>query len=160
MPSADPKPAAPDLADLLRFYAEAGVDEALGEQPFDRFAETAQAQRINAGKGAGGRSVDGQSVDGQGAGGQGIGGQDAQARKRMLLAPATPAPAAAAPSLAVPDEAQAAKARELARQAATLGELREIVDGFTGCNLKFTAKQTVFGDGNAEAPLMLVGEAP
>jgi len=75
---------------------------------------------------------------------------------------ATPAalPPRPAPALAVPDEAQAARARELARQAGSLDELREILDGFDGCNLKFTAKQTVFSDGNPQAPLMLVGEAP
>ena len=32
--------------------------------------------------------------------------------------------------------------------------------GFDGCNLKFTAKNLVFADGNPEAALMLVGEAP
>ena len=31
---------------------------------------------------------------------------------------------------------------------------------FDGCNLKFTAKSLVFSDGNPEAALMLVGEAP
>jgi DNA polymerase len=66
-------------------------------------------------------------------------------------APATPA---------VPDEAQAARARELARHAKSLDELREIMAGFDGCNLKFTAKNLVFADGNPTAPLMLVGEAP
>mgnify|MGYP002621267803 FL=1 len=59
--------------------------------------------------------------------------------------------------LTLPDES---KARELARQANTLDELREIVEGFEGCNLKFTAKRTVFSDGDPQAPLMLVGEAP
>ena len=31
---------------------------------------------------------------------------------------------------------------------------------FDGCNLKFTAKNLVFADGNPDADLMLVGEAP
>ena len=31
---------------------------------------------------------------------------------------------------------------------------------FDGCNLKFTAKNLVFADGNPEAAVMLVGEAP
>ncbi|KAB2950684.1 MAG: uracil-DNA glycosylase [Rhizobiaceae bacterium] len=34
------------------------------------------------------------------------------------------------------------------------------VAGFDGCNLKFTAKSLVFADGNPDADLMLVGEAP
>ena len=51
-------------------------------------------------------------------------------------------------------------ARDLARSAATLDELREIMLNFDGCNLKATAKGLVFADGNPEAELMLVGEAP
>jgi uracil-DNA glycosylase family 4 len=78
--------------------------------------------------------------------------------KRKPEAPAAEARASATP--AVPDEAQAARARELARQAKSLDELREIMAGFDGCNLKFTAKNLVFADGNPQAPLMLVGEAP
>jgi DNA polymerase len=60
----------------------------------------------------------------------------------------------------VPDEAQAGLARELAARARNLDELREAIAGFDGCNLKFTAKSTVFAEGNPQAPLMLVGEAP
>ena len=63
-------------------------------------------------------------------------------------------------SASVPDEAQAAAARELASRATTLDELRQIMEGFEGCNLKVTAKNLVFADGNPEADLMLVGEAP
>lgn len=61
---------------------------------------------------------------------------------------------------AVPDEGQAALAREQAAGAKTLNELRAAMNEFNGCNLKYTAKQAVFSDGNPEAPLMLVGEAP
>ena len=64
------------------------------------------------------------------------------------------------PIAAVPDGAQAALARELAAKSATLDELREHMARFEGCNLKFTAKNTVFADGNPDAAVMLVGEAP
>ena len=64
------------------------------------------------------------------------------------------------PAATVPDGAQAALARELARSAASLEELRQIMLAFDGCNLKATAKNLVFADGNPEADLMLVGEAP
>lgn len=67
---------------------------------------------------------------------------------------------AAAPVPAVPDEGQAMRARELARSAATLEELREALAAFDGCNLKLTARNLVFADGNPLAPLMFVGEAP
>ena len=51
-------------------------------------------------------------------------------------------------------------ARELARRCATIAELEEAVRAFEGCALKRTAKNTVFADGVAGAPLMIVGEAP
>jgi DNA polymerase len=60
----------------------------------------------------------------------------------------------------VPDEGQIAAARQRASSAATLDELRQLMAEFDGCNLKFTAKNLVFADGNPGADLMLVGEAP
>ena len=133
MSTADPKQPPAGLADLLRFYAEAGVDEALSEEPADRFAEPAAADRRT---------------------------QPPPPERKPPAAAEPPAPRPVAPSVSVPDEAQAARARELAREAKTLDELREILAGFDGCNLKLTAKQLVFSDGNPQADLMLVGEAP
>ena len=51
-------------------------------------------------------------------------------------------------------------AREAAKSAATLDELRAILGRFDGCALKTTAKQLVFADGNSRARVMFVGEAP
>src|SRR5213079_3347746 len=51
-------------------------------------------------------------------------------------------------------------AREAARTAASLVELREILSKFEGCALRATAKQLVFADGNPQARVMFVGEAP
>jgi DNA polymerase len=51
-------------------------------------------------------------------------------------------------------------AREAARSAASLEELRTILQGFEGCALKSTATQLVFADGNPKARVMFVGEAP
>ncbi|HEY7231259.1 MAG TPA: uracil-DNA glycosylase [Pseudolabrys sp.] len=58
-----------------------------------------------------------------------------------------------------PDEAAMA-AREAARRATTLDELRAVLEKFDGCALKATATQLVFADGNPDARLMFVGEAP
>jgi DNA polymerase len=52
------------------------------------------------------------------------------------------------------------EARQAARSAQTLDELRTILQRFDGCTLKATATQLVFADGNPKARLMLVGEAP
>ncbi|AMS43580.1 MULTISPECIES: uracil-DNA glycosylase [Aminobacter] len=129
----------PDLRDLLAFYAAAGVDDALVDDPIDRFAENAQ-QRLAASRQQADRAA-----------------EAPRPGAAPAAAPPQPRPAAVA---AVPDEAQAAAARELASKAATLDELKQIMEGFEGCNLKATAKSMVFADGNPEADLMLVGEAP
>ncbi|TWH35968.1 MULTISPECIES: uracil-DNA glycosylase [unclassified Aminobacter] len=112
MLTADPNASFPDLADLLRFYAEAGVDEPLLEEPVNRFEEQAAARQA----------------------------------------------AMAAPVL--PDEEQAVRAREVAASAQSLDELCELLRNFDGCNLKLTAKNLVFADGNPQPDVMLVGEAP
>ena len=51
-------------------------------------------------------------------------------------------------------------AREAARSAGTLEELRAILDRFEGCALRKTASQLVFADGNPQARLVFIGEAP
>src|SRR5215475_1483161 len=65
----------------------------------------------------------------------------------------------ASPPPPPPDEATV-DARTAARSAATLDELRGILEKFEGCSLKPTATQLVFADGNPNARLMFVGEAP
>ena len=60
----------------------------------------------------------------------------------------------------MPDREIIAAARDLAASAPTLEELRNCLGGFDGCNLKLTAKKLVFADGNPDAKIMLIGEAP
>jgi uracil-DNA glycosylase family 4 len=116
--------------ELIDFYLEAGVDALVGEQPVDRFAAAAEP----------------------------------------------PAPPARAPQVALPPDLEikgraqpaapqapdqaAMAARQAAKNAETLDELRAILDKFDGCALKATATQLVFADGNPQAKVMLVGEAP
>jgi DNA polymerase len=86
-----------------------------------------------------------------------------RSRERDNYRPASPAlPFAAAGQPAAPPapDAAAMAAREAAARAGTLAELRGIMQGFEGCALKGTATQLVFADGNPQARLMLVGEAP
>jgi len=116
--------------DLLDFYAETGVDALLEESPVDRFAAIEQAAPIARAPRPAAPSANLDSV--------------------VRAAPATP-PA--------PDEA-VMQARSAAKNAKTLDELRTILANFEGCALKPTASQLVFADGNPEARLMLVGEAP
>ena len=131
-----------DIHALLAFYAEAGVDEALDDVPANRFEERAP-QPPPAARPAGEDP-----------------GHRRQAQKQA--SPPTMPPPARPPAqpAAVPDGQQIAFARDLAASASTLDELRERMAGFDGCNLKLTAKNLVFADGNPEASIMLVGEAP
>lgn len=118
--------------ELLRFYADAGHDEPLSETAVNRFAEQAAPSPAAAAQPANS-------------------GTQPQTAQPPVRAPAT---------AAVPDEQQAMRARALAREAQTIEELRQALASFDGCNLKTTAKNLVFADGNPAAKLMLVGEAP
>ena len=130
------------LRDLLEFYAEAGVDAAVGEQANDWLSPQAPLARAQpAAERAGSRPND--------PGNRGFRTAD------RIEAPA-PRPAALPPA---PDAAVMA-AREAARSAQSLDELRDILGGFDGCGLKASASRLVFADGTAQARLMFVGEAP
>ena len=126
--------------ELLAFYMEAGVDALLGEAPVDRFAdtearanETARAEPASA----------------------------PTARRPVSPRPSpTSGGGPAIPAAPPAPEAAVMAARTAAKNAATLEELRAILDGFDGCALKGTARQLVFADGNPQARVMFVGEAP
>jgi len=60
----------------------------------------------------------------------------------------------------MPDEAAIKSARELAAGATNLEDLKLAIESFEGCNLRRTAKNTVFSDGNPDTQIMFVGEAP
>lgn len=66
----------------------------------------------------------------------------------------------AAPAGRGPARPAAAQAAALAAGCRTLAELRAAVAGFEGCALRDTATNLVFSDGNPDARIMLVGEAP
>ena len=131
-----PEPA-PTLKELLAFYLEAGVDCALGDEPIDRLAEV---DAVPAAAPA------------------------AAATRPVLQNPLRPAPppmpAVPRSEITVAPEAAIASAREAARTAPTLEALRSLLETFDGCALKHTATKLVFADGNPQARVMFVGEAP
>jgi uracil-DNA glycosylase len=123
-----------ELAGLLRWYADMGVDIAVDSAPHDRFAETpasalappeasplAPAPLVAAEAG------------------------------RRVMREAPPALTAGALEATALDSAAAAQ---------NLDDLRENLSCFEGCGLKATATRLVFGDGNPHAEIMFVGEAP
>lgn len=128
-----------DLLSLLSFYKDAGVTDALADVPLDRFNEPEPV-----------RSEPEPTQTSL---------FEKQARA-PLKASSQPAPSRPVSRPSVPDEGQAALAREQAANAQTLEALKAAMEEFNGCNLKFTAKNIVFSDGNPAADLMLIGEAP
>ena len=130
LPAPDP---APNVAQLLAFYLEAGVDCAIGEEPIDRLAEPDLAPAPPPRE------------------------MPAPAAARAMPAPPMLTGLAEAPP---PPDAAVASARELARTAPTLEALRDLLNQFDGCALKSTATRLVFSDGNPKARVMFVGEAP
>lgn len=120
------------LRAALLWQAEAGIDEAIGEDPVDRFALSA----ANA-------------------------AEAAPAPVQAPPATERPAPLAApqAIGMAAPEHAVQTASR-LAAAAHSLDELKAAIEAFEECPLKKTATNTVFADGNPAASVMLVGEAP
>jgi uracil-DNA glycosylase family 4 len=121
---------APTIRQLLAFYLEAGVDCALGDEPINRLVDPGMLPAAPA------------------------------------VVPPQPAKLVNAPLPAVRGEpapapdAAIASARDAARTAPTLAALRALLETFDGCALKHTATQLVFADGNPQARIMFVGEAP
>jgi uracil-DNA glycosylase family 4 len=140
-------PAARNVRDLIAFYLEAGVDSAVGEEPVNHFADRPEP---NASPGtirpAQPPFRDAASSPTTPRTGTGNGTVDV---------PRAPAPA----SVVSPDAAVMA-AREAARTAQNLKELRALLDSFEGCMLRATATQLVFASGTPGARVMFVGEAP
>lgn len=151
------------LEALLDFYAGAGVDCFLQDDPVDWVALTrAQAaQRAQAGSQVASSAQPQQPR-------QQTPASNFQGQATAPPVPAAPIaaqigavpPASMGQSPVLPDREIIAAARDLAASAPTLDELRNCLSAFEGCNLKLTAKKLVFADGNPEAKLMFVGEAP
>jgi uracil-DNA glycosylase family 4 len=149
-----------DLLSFLDFHVAAGVDAALDETPHDRFAEPEAPRRAAR-----------EAAETEAPARRGPLPERAPPAEPARPAPTRPelprqeAPRAEVPSTygrsaaAGPGEA-AGDARELAATAATLEELEGLLARFESCALRFTAKNLVFADGNPQARVMFVGEAP
>lgn len=131
-----------ELAALLHFYADSGVDWLLEDQPIDRFEEFAlqQAAREQL------RRVQAPSPAGQ------------EERKNRTL-PASSAPLNP-PPVAMPNDQAVAAAQLAAESARSLSELQTALEAFGGCNLKNSARSTVFMSGDPSAGIMVIGPMP
>ncbi len=128
-----------DVVKLLKWQVEMGADEALEEKSVDRVeryredmaAKVKQAEQVKN-----------------------------TANIAAVSAVKNPAPASPAPSFTSnPIEAEK-RARAWADKCRTLAELRDAVSNFDGLAIRKTAENTVFCDGNPDAKIMFIGEAP
>ncbi|WP_299729587.1 uracil-DNA glycosylase [Devosia sp.] len=119
-----------ELLSVLDWYRAAGVDVAVGEEPVNRFAQRPPVRPAEVPAAA----------------------SESRAPVQGL---AEAAPAAQPAFVTDPGEA-----RGLAATAQTLAELEAIVGAYDGCGLKLRATQLCFADGNPQAQIMLIGEAP
>lgn len=123
---------------LLEWYALAGVDAAVDDAP-------SGLQR-----GETGRALFDETPDHEAA----------PRAPASNGAPLAARPAARQPALLVPEGRRVGDARAIAAKCGSLAEIKGELERFEGCALRDTAKQLCFADGNPEASLMLIGEAP
>jgi len=122
--------------EILTWYRDAGVDEAVSDHSTDSFAKNetsvATAKAVKATPPA-----------------------------KPPLGHRSKPPARTPQASSVLDAGETANdARALAQSAATLDDLKAALEQFDGCGLKATATNLVFGDGAADARIMFIGEAP
>lgn len=130
------------LVALIDWYQANGVDVAIEESPIDRFAPVPADAAIQP---------------------PAISPPPAQAMGRVADAMLSPQPAQRRDAFSAPQEGpppDIEAARRAAASATTLDELRDALARFEECALRLTARSLVFCDGNPEARIMLVGEAP
>jgi DNA polymerase len=128
---------------LLKFYLDAGVDAAIEDAPLSRFG------------------LAGARMEAQSAPPPAIAPQIGAAVAEPRPVPTRSAVTQPGAILGANDRALAESARTAAAEAQSLDELREILQRFEGIeSLRGRATNMVFADGNPEASVMLVGEAP
>ncbi|WP_077962898.1 uracil-DNA glycosylase [Ensifer adhaerens] len=144
-----------ELAALLAFHGDAGVEWLLEEEAVDRFAEF---EAMKAARG-----------NGRASAASGRAETPSQPAARQATAPAAPAqsrdvratlPKASAPAVAIPDAQAIEEARFAAESARSLAELRVAMEGFAGCNLRNSARNLVFAEGDPASGVMIVGPMP
>ena len=141
--------------ELLEWYAEAGVDETIADRPVNRFEEKPQAANPAA------PPVPPEPGPGESK------PIESNGEKKGLADAAAPSPSPREPPpeppVSVPQggaNGEVTAAVHLARSAGSVDELRRALESFDGCGLKKTATNLVFTDGNAQAPILFVGEGP
>ena len=133
-----------DNLSALSWLVDAGADEAIGSGPVNRFQAKSANQALANRTGA--RTLTARDPSPRPA-----------AEGAMRRAATTPT------SVLNPrayDNDHVGQALEIAGACRSLIELRASLEAFEGCSLKQFANSTVFADGDPEARIMFIGEAP
>ncbi|MQB08786.1 uracil-DNA glycosylase [Agrobacterium sp. ICMP 6402] len=149
-----------ELAALLHFHADAGVDWLLEDQPLDRFAEFAAARPARPMQGQETGAAARQPVQRPMERSDTPQHSPQQQPKRQAPARGAPPAPAIQQNVAMPDEQAVAAARFAAESARSLAELKTALEGFSGCNLKNSARSTIFTQGDPASPVMILGPMP
>ena len=135
-----------NVQEILEWYVDAGVDLLLEDKPVNRFEEKPSQPQVSLS-----RPIEG-STNAR--------NQAANERPEVISRVQSQAKVAPTPAATMPDTATIESAKDVAAKAQNLEELENALKSFDGCNLKRTAKNTVFADGDPSSKLMLIGEAP
>lgn len=136
-----------ELAALLHFHADAGVEWLLEEEAVDRFAEFEAMKAAR--RAAAPQQAPQQNTQ-----------QQSRATASQRQAPAAASAPAVRPQPAIPDGEAVQQARFAAESARSLAELKTALEAFNGCNLKHSARSTIFATGDAASGIMVIGSAP
>ena len=142
-----------ELAALLHFHADAGVEWLLEEEAIDRFAEFEAMKAAR-------RPAAAQAQPQRPATGERPAPGQVPPRPNTAARPAPAERASSSPQPAIPDGEAVQQARFVAETARSLSELKTAIESFNGCNLKHSARSTIFASGNAESGIMVIGSAP
>jgi len=143
---------AQNAAALLQFYVESGAFDGIGDEPINRYELAPPAQQP-----ANTESVLSPAPEAR---------RRAPIERPSFASPDKDSSRASSPATipldAIPQDAiaEAENARAIAQSCKSLEELKHALSAFNACPLKSTAKNLVFADGNSDADVMLVGEAP
>ncbi len=131
-----------EIAAILHFYRYAGVDWLSQHHPIDRIAEFSATSSSMQTAEPSSKIYNRESMG-------------AQAKAKRQATPNT-SPTLARP-VAIPDERAIEEALEAASHAGSIPDLVAALTGFSGCNLRNSAKSTAFVDGDRQARIMVLG---
>lgn len=126
----------PSPFELLAFYVESGVDEAIGSQAIDRFSLPVPGAKTGTPPGTPPGALP----------------KAAAVAVQTVAAVSPPAAVASVPLIEI--------STRMAQACGTLAELRQALESFDALPICRSALHLVFADGVPQAPVMIIGEAP